>query len=289
LIWLFKSFSVLPLPVLHALGYVLGILSYLVPGRHARNMRTHIHASGLCRGHDCTRLLWRNVVESGKGMLELAAVWMRPQAGVVRLVREVRGKALLDTAISEGHGVVLMSPHIGCFEIVNQYLSRRMPFTAMYRPARKASMDAIMLAGRQRGQARLVPTTLAGVKQLLAALKRGEAIGVLPDQVASLGEGVWAPFFGRWAYTPTLPFRLAQSTGAALIMIYAERLGWGRGFRIHITRLTPPDLRDRSHAAHWLNHEVERVIAHIPAQYMWSYARYKQPGGAPPPPADAPH
>jgi KDO2-lipid IV(A) lauroyltransferase len=127
---------------------------------------------------------------------------------------------------------------------------------------------------------------MTGIKAMLKALKKGEAIGILPDQVATLGDGVWAPFFGRWAYTPTLVFRLAQSTGAAPFMVYAERLPWGRGYHLHFDSMAPFPA-DKQAAAAQLNREVERVVRAVPAQYLWGYQRYKKPGDAPPPP-DAP-
>lgn len=283
----FKLLARLPLSVLHGLGIVLGWLIYLTPGRHRGRFKNNLRQSGLMPPND-QRLLGQAIQETGKGLLELAAVWLRPQENVVRLVRETQGLEHFEAALQSGRGVVVVAPHIGCWEIINQYVSAHQPFTAMYKPARQAPVDRLMRKGRERGQARLVPTDLSGVKALLGALKRGEAIGVLPDQVASIGDGVWAPFFGRWAYTPTMTVRLIQSTGAIPFMVYAERLSWGRGYRIHFDALTAPLPKDRAEATAALNREVEHVIRKLPAQYMWGYNRYKKPGGAEPPPETAP-
>lgn len=284
--FLLRLMSLLPLPLLHGLGIALGWLIYLAPGRHRARLKGNLHQSGLLAAHP--NLLAQVVSETGKGLLELPAVWLRPLDKVVRLVRETRGWEQFEAALRTGQGAVVVAPHIGCWEIINLYIAARQPFTAMYKPARREDVDRLMREGRERGQARLVPTDLSGVKALLGALKRGEAIGVLPDQVATLGDGVWAPFFGRWAYTPTMTVRLIQSTGAIPFMVYAERLSWGRGFRIHFDPLSGPLPKDRAAAAAALNHEVERVARKFPAQYMWSYNRYKQPGGAEPPPAHDP-
>ncbi len=283
---LLRLLSYLPLPVLHGAGTVLGWLIYLAPGRHGPRMRANLLQSGLCANPACRPLLRHAIAESGKGLLELAPIWMRPHAQTVQLVRELSGWEELDAALKDGKGVILMSPHIGCFEMINQYVASRIPLTAMYKPARNPVLDRIMKAGRERGQAHLVPTDMTGIKAMLKALKRGEAIGILPDQVATQGEGVWAPYFGRWAYTPTLAFRLAQSTGAAPFMVYAERLPWGRGYHLHFDAIAlfPAD---KQAAAAQLNREVERVVRAVPAQYLWGYQRYKKPGDAPPPP-DAP-
>jgi KDO2-lipid IV(A) lauroyltransferase len=284
--FLLRLLSLLPLPVLHGLGVLIGWLIWLSPGRHRARLRNNLLQSGLLAAHP--ELLRQVIGETGKGILELAAVWLRPQEKVVRLVRETRGLEAFEAALQAGRGVVVVAPHIGCWEIINLYLAARQPFTAMYKPARQESVNSLMRKGRERGQARLVPTDLSGVKALLGALKRGEAIGVLPDQVASIGDGVWAPFFGRWAYTPTMTVRLIQSTGATPFMVYAERLSWGRGFRLHFDPLQAPLPKDRGAAAALLNREVERVARKLPAQYMWSYNRYKKPGGVEPPPETAP-
>ncbi|MGA7178972.1 MAG: lysophospholipid acyltransferase family protein [Thiobacillaceae bacterium] len=278
-----RLLSLLPLPVLHGVGIGVGWLVYLAPGRYGSRMRANLQQSGLCGNPACQPLLRQAIAESGKGILELAPFWMRPLNQTIKLVRQVTGQEMLDKALGGGTGVILMAPHIGGFEIINQYLSSRLPLTSMYKPARNPVVGKIMKEGRQRGQAHLVPTDMTGIKAMLRALKKGEAIGILPDQVASMGDGVWAPFFGRWAYTPTLVFRLAQSSGAALFITYAERLSWGRGYHIHIVPVASfPD--DKQKAAEQLNREVENVVRRIPAQYLWSYQRYKKPGDAPLPP-----
>ncbi len=286
MVGLFRLLSWLPLPVLHGLGVILGWAIYLAPGRHRARLKNNLQQTGLLARHP--HLLGQVIGETGKGVMELAAIWLRPQEKVVRLALETPGREGFEAALRAGRGAVVVAPHIGCWEIINQYIAARQPFTAMYKPARQEAVDQLMRKGRERGQARLVPTDLSGVKALLGALRRGEAIGVLPDQVASIGDGVWAPFFGRWAYTPTMTVRLIQSTGAIPFMVYAERLPWGRGYRIHFDPFSAPLPKDRAQAAAALNREVERVARKLPAQYMWSYNRHKKPGGVEPPPETAP-
>lgn len=277
-----RLLSLLPLPLLHGLGLLLGWLIWLVPGRHQQRLRSNLAQSGLEAKHP--KLLRQIIGETGKGILELTAIWLGSHRRVVKMVRDTPGWAHFEAAMQAGKGVVVIAPHIGCWEIINLYIAYRQPFTAMYKPARQPFVDALMRRGRERGAAKLVPTDLSGVKALLGALRRGEAIGVLPDQVATQGDGVWAPFFGRWAYTPTMTVRLLNTTGAIPLMVYAERLSWGRGYRIHFDPLQTALPKDRVEAAALLNKEVERIASKFPAQYMWGYARYKKPGEAEPPP-----
>jgi KDO2-lipid IV(A) lauroyltransferase len=278
----------LPLPVLHGLGIVLGWLIYWAPGRHSARMRNNLFASGVCTpGRECRRLLHQTINEMGKSIVELAPMWLRPYDQVLQLVRGTSGWEHIDAARAAGKGIIIISPHIGCFEIIGQYCAARHPFTVMYKPPRQPTLDALMQTGRQHGQATLVPTDLSGVRALLAALKRHETIGILPDQVATGGDGVWAPFFGRPAYTPTLVASLQRKTGAAAFFVAAERLGWGRGYHLHAFPMEAPLPDDKTAAATRINQNVEAIIHRFPAQYMWSYNRYKRPGGAPPPEGEA--
>lgn len=277
---LLKLLARLPLPVLHGLGIGLGWLIYWAPSRHSARTRNNLLDSGLCTpGADCRRLLRQAIGESGKAIIELLAVWLRPYDKALKLVRGTSGWEQIDAARAAGKGVILLSPHIGCFEMINQYYAARHPFTAMYKPPRQAFLDQLMLTGRRRGQATLVPTDLSGVRALLAALKRHEAIGILPDQVATGGDGVWASFFGRPAYTPTLVASLQRKTGAAGFFVAAERLSWGRGYHLHVMPLGETLPADKAVAAARINQGVEEVVRRFPAQYMWNYNRHKRPGG----------
>jgi KDO2-lipid IV(A) lauroyltransferase len=285
---LFKPLARLPLPLLHGLGIVLGWLIYWAPGRHSARMRNNLLESGLCTpGRDCRRLLRQTIGEAGKSIAELLPLWLGTYDRALQLVRSTSGWDGIDAARAAGKGVILLSPHIGCFEIIGQYCASHHPFTAMYKPPRQPELAALMHAGRKRGQATLVPTDLSGVRALLTALKRHETIGVLPDQVATSGDGVWAPFFGRPAYTPTLVASLQRKTGAAIFFVAAERLSWGRGYHLHAFPMDAPLPDDKTAAAILINQNVEAIVRRFPAQYLWSYNRYKRPSGAPPPEGEA--
>ncbi|HSJ82003.1 MAG TPA: lysophospholipid acyltransferase family protein [Thiobacillus sp.] len=277
---LLKLLARLPLPVLHGLGFVLGWLIYWAPGRHSARLRNNVFASGLCApGRDCNRLLRQSISEYGKAIMELLPLWLGADKQALKWVRRTSGWEQIDAARAAGKGVILVAPHIGCFEIIGQYFGSLHPFTIMYKPSPQPVLNALMLAGRQRGQTKLVPADMSGVRGLLAALRRREGIGILPDQVASSGDGVWAPFFGRPAYTPTLVASLQRKTGAAAFFVAAERLGWGRGYHLHVYPLDDALPEEKTAAAIRINQGVEAVVRHFPAQYMWTYNRHKRPGG----------
>jgi KDO2-lipid IV(A) lauroyltransferase len=211
----------------------------------------------------------RAIRETGKTIFELPKIWLRPNAEVVRRVTRVSGWELIDAGVAAGRGIVLLTPHLGCFEITAQYCASHRPITVLYRRAKQAWLAPLVEAGR--------------VRRLLKALKNGETIGLLPDQAPGTGEGIWAPFFGRPAYTMTLAARLAD-TGATVLMIYAERLTWGRGYHVHVQALSAPLIGDLAARTAQINGEIEQLIRRCPGQYLWAYNRYKTPAGAEPPP-----
>ncbi|MDE2309920.1 MAG: lipid A biosynthesis acyltransferase, partial [Betaproteobacteria bacterium] len=166
------------------------------------------------------------------------------------------------------------------FEVSATYAAVSIPITVLYRPPKLAWLEQVIRMGRERGQLRLARTDVGGVRSLYKALKRGEAIGLLPDQVPGQGEGEWADFFGRPAYTMTLVGRLAESSGAAVLIAYAERLPDGAGYVIHITPLGfVPSLP----VTRQINAALEKMVRARPTQYLWSYNRYKVPAGIEPP------
>ena len=102
-------------------------------------------------------------------------------------------------------------------------------------------------------------------------------MGLLPDQVPPEGMGQWAPFFGKSAYTMTLAARLALQTGAGVVLIWGERLSFGRGYRLHTRSLGHDLSSDLDTAVVQINQAMEETIRQAPHQYLWGYARYKQP------------
>lgn len=269
---LFKLLSVLPLGLLHGLGWLLGWLAFAASGSYRRRFLDNARQAGL------RAQAWLPAVgESGKMLAELPRLWLgRP----VRILWD--GEAYADQARQQERGVVFLTPHLGCFEIASQAYEQRFghlgrPMTVLYRPPRQAWLRALVERARQRPGVQTAPTTLAGVKQMIKALKKGEWVGLLPDQVPPQGMGVMAPFFGRDAYTMTLSVRLVQQTGASVLLAWGERLSWGRGYRMHVQPLAAALPADLPAAVAVVNQAMQALIEQCPQQYLWGYARYKQP------------
>jgi Kdo2-lipid IVA lauroyltransferase/acyltransferase len=270
-----------PLSVLHRLGAMLGWATYLLSGSYARRMHENLgYAMAGRPEQDIRKILNASIAEAGKGVAELPWLWRRPLAEVSASIMACHGWELVEAARANGKGVVFLTPHLGCFEVSAAYAAQRIPITVLYRPPKLAWLEPVMRGGREQGQVSLARTDVGGVRLLYKALKRGEAIGLLPDQVPGRGEGEWAGFFGRPAYTMTLVGRLVESTSAVVIMAYAERLPRGAGYVIH---LSPLELAQGQAATAQINAALEKLVHACPAQYLWSYNRYKTPAGIEPP------
>ncbi|RBH41356.1 lysophospholipid acyltransferase family protein, partial [Pseudomonas sp. MWU13-2860] len=172
----------------------------------------------------------------------------------------------VEAALQAGHGIVFVTPHLGSYDIAGRYISSRLPvpLTAMYRPPQLSRPEPVMQAGRARGKGKTAPATGAGVRILMKALKSGEATIILPDQVPGNGEGVWAPFFGKPAYTMSLVPRLAQVGGVEVLFFVGERLPHGEGFVVHIESMPQPFSGDKYADCALLNHTVENLIRRFP-------------------------
>jgi KDO2-lipid IV(A) lauroyltransferase len=280
-IGLFELLSYLPLWLLHRIGVLLGWAAYRLSGSYASRLRENMELEWHGRLENTLQTLIRaNVAESGKGITELPWVWRRPLEQVLAKVRECHGWELVEAAQSRSKGLIILTPHIGCFEVIGLYVGVRMPITCMYRVPKLAWMDRVVRQGRERGQMKLARADIGGVRTLLKALKRGEVIGILPDQVPSHGEGEWVEFFGRPAYTMTLVSRLLQASGAAVVMCVAERLPGGAGYDLRFTQL---ELSTDVPVTLQINRAVEAAVNAFPTQYLWSYNRYKVPRGVTPP------
>ena len=268
----------LPLSFLHALGTVLGWTIYGMSPTYRRHLRENLAAAGV----DDARVRRGAIASAGRMVMELPAIWFRPHADVVALVKSVEGAEAAYAAQRSGKALLFLTPHMGAFEIASLYAAREMPITVLYRRPKVGWTEPLMRAGRERTNVRLVPADLTGVREMFAALKRGETVGFLPDQVPGKGEGEWAEFFGRPAYTMTLAAKLADRSNVAPFLAFARRLPRGEGYSLHVRPLPEPMAGES--ATRRINRALESLVRECPEQYLWGYNRYKIPAGAPRPP-----
>ncbi|MEP6877122.1 MAG: lysophospholipid acyltransferase family protein [Burkholderiales bacterium] len=297
---LFRALSRWPLWFLHGVGAVLGWLTYWASPSYRRRFNDNVRHAGVAPSAARPA-----IAAAGRMVAELPFLWLRPAGEPIRPSLNWEGDALITDALRAGHGLVLLTPHMGSFEVAAQAIAQRFaaefgPITVLYRPARKAALRAVMDESRARPGVATAPASLAGVRLMIRALRRGEAVGLLPDQVPPEGMGVWVPFFGKPAYTMTLAARLVQQTGAVPLLIWGERLPRGAGYTVRVSELgetlPTPDApqadagppqggltpavvggHHQAESAAIINRAMERLIRQCPAQYLWGYHRYKTP------------
>ena len=271
------------LSTLHAWGALLGWWAYALSPPYRQRFDANAAAAGLSPVERR-----QAIAQAGRMVAETPWLWLRPAGLPLGALVQWQGDSLISAALDEGRGLVLLTPHLGCFEVCAQAIAERFGqrtrLTAMYRPARQPWLRTLEETARARPGLATAPAALAGVRQMIRALRRGEAVGLLPDQVPPQGMGVWAPFFGQAAYTMTLATRLVQQTGAALLMIWAERLPAGQGYVLRVSAPSQPlpsaaadDPALQQACAAALNQEMALLIRQAPSQYLWGYHRYKQP------------
>ena len=272
LVTLFRLLSALPLPVLHAMGAALGWLVYLASPSYRHRLKDNISRAGFAS------TLPQAIMEAGKSILELPFVWCANPQRVLQSVT-IENWDVVQEALDAKRGIIFLTPHLGCFEITAQIIAAKAPIAVLYRPPRKATLKPLIEGARARHNLSLAPANLSGVRILLKTLKRGELIGLLPYQVPQNGEGVWANFFGKPAYTMTLPAKLHDMSSAPIILTYAERLPHGKGFVVRFSQFNEPLEGTPEQQTRAINAAMERLIARCPQQYFWSYNRHKTPPG----------
>ena len=275
LLVLVRLFAALPLSVAQTVGRLAGRLAYACPGKYRQRLR----ANAAQAGYPDPAFARRAAAEIGAMILELPRVWFRNDACLRQVVCD--DDHVVTDALAEGRGILFLTPHLGNFDVVARYIARQLPLTVMFRPPRKAVLAPVLETARNGANITAVPATMQGVRGFVRTLRRGGAVGMLPDQAPGVGEGVWAPFFGRPAYTVTLPGKLALQTGVAVILSAGERLPGGRGWRVHHVRIPDPLPDDPQAQATLFNQAMEALIRRFPHQYLWGYNRYKTPKGAP--------
>lgn len=282
---LIRLLSLLPLAATDRLGVVLGWLAWYLPSRRHSVIESNLAIAFPDRSDlERRRLHRRHLVEMARLVLESGAVWYWSKDRIRRHIQRVDGREHLDRARASGKGFLMVSAHLGNWEILNLWASIEMPVVCLYKQPSDPRLDPVIRRSRERFGGRLVASGSPAMRRILEQLRHGGGVGLMIDQQPKQGEGVFAPFFDRPALTMTLVNRLACHTGCPVLLINTRRLGRGRGWSVSITpaddRIADADPLQSIRSLHaWL----EDAIRANPAQYLWSYKRFSlQPSGSDP-------
>lgn len=279
-----RALALLPLSWLHRIGAIGGQAAYRCSRKMRERLLENVRGARIAAANegDDVRFARACAGELGKAVAEILPLWFGRAADMMVMIRLDPSWDAVQPLLRAGKGVIFLTPHLGGFEVAGQFLAYHMAVTIMYRQPRIAWLDPVLRYARAQGKAQLTTADTRGVRASLKALKRGEAIGLLPDQVPAQGHGVIANFFGRPAYTTTLIGKLQQASGAPIVVLCMRRLPDAAGFDLTFHQLTQPLPTNDAEAAQELNAFLERIIRRCPKQYLWSYNRFKSPASAPP-------
>lgn len=227
-------------------------------------------------------LVKESLEQTGKSLAEMGMSWLWPVKKTLKKIVKVHNESVITEGIAAGKGVILIAPHLGNWEVLNLYLSNRYTFTAMYKPPKQKQLDELIKKMRARLGTDMAPANVQGVRKVMKALKRGEMIGILPDQEPEIEGGIFTEFFNTPALTMKLLPQLAAQTGAKVVCGYAKRLENAAGFEIFFSQAEEMiSNKDMKLSARAMNQSIERCVRENPAQYQWEYKRFNtQPEGS---------
>ncbi|MCY3837113.1 MAG: lysophospholipid acyltransferase family protein [Gammaproteobacteria bacterium] len=269
-------FSRLGLGTLRWLGTVAGRLTSLGNSRAARVTRVNVDLAYGDRDPAWRRqLVRRSLAQTGMTLFEAAAMWTWPLQRLTGLRKRVDGEDLL-VRRAAGRGALVLIPHFGNWEYLGYYLNTYETLTALYQRPRNEVVDRALTSARGRLGSRATPNSVAGLRQLVRALRNGGLVAILPDQVPSTESSVAVPFFGRPALTMSLVSKLLRRVNADVVIGTATRVPGGFAIRLEAVADAVRD-PDPAVGARAINAAIETIVARDPAQYQWEYKRFRLP------------
>jgi Kdo2-lipid IVA lauroyltransferase/acyltransferase len=281
----FRLLALLPLSVLQGLGRCVGWLLWLLPNSRRSTAITNVARCFPERSAAERRRIAREAIRHEvTTFIETPMVWLGSDAKVRGLVREWDGLPVFDAAMKQGKGMLLLTLHQGSFEAGAIPLSATYPLAGIFKP-QKGAVNDLSVQGRSRYSGILVPAVGGNVGAQVSTLAaKGYGIYFMPDQDPPRGRGVFAPFFGHLAHTPTLAQRIAQARpDLPIVLMWVERLPRAQGFAVHFSEPSP-GIRDPDpiKSATSINADLERIVRSAPDQYWWGYRRFRRrPPGEP--------
>lgn len=277
-----RVLSWLPMPVLWLSGSVLGHALSWLP---SRSRRTVVRNLSLCFPDMSVVARRRMVARHFRRLGQLAlTVGVAQWASARRLRRMMRyrNRQHYDEALASGRRIILLAPHFLALDVAGMCLSQERPMISMYKTSKNAVVDWVMRRARSRFGGYMIERN-ADMRPLIRLLREGRPFYYLPDQEPGAADFVFAPFFGIPTATVTALSRIARLADAVVIPVCTRFLPYGRGYEaIFQPPLEDFPSKDFVRDATLMNVAIERGIADMPAQYMWTYKRFKRrPEGEP--------
>lgn len=262
----------LPLPLIRAIGALIGIVLYLAIPERRHIVMTNLRLCFPERDDAWRRaIMRRHFIYFACSALDRALFWWAPESRLRRLIT-LYGAEHLKAA--DGRPTILLAPHFVGLDAGGVMMTMSTPLVSIYSRQKNPRFDARLLAGRMRFNNPLLLSRQDGMRRILKALKEGYPFFYLPDMDFGAKDAVFVPFFGVPAATITGVSRLAKLSGARVVPCIARMTA--RGYDV---TLMPPwpnypgDSLDADTAR--MNAFIETEARKMPAQYFWSHKRFK--------------
>ncbi len=210
-----------------------------------------------------------------RSVLEVGIAWHGSRRRIDGLFLPIEGKEHFEAVRDEGKGVIVLTLHLGCWELLPLTLSRHVDGVGLYKAGADESVNRRLVETRERFGLRMVAAGRRGIRALFDSLNHGKVVVLLPDQEPKEGDGRFVPLFGIPALTGVLVPRLLQRTGARVVFEVAMRRAGGRCQVVFIPAEDEIYSDDIEISLAALNRGVEQCIALDPAQYLWGYKRFR--------------
>lgn len=281
-----KILSLLPLSGIRAVGSLVGVIALKSSKRTALRLRNNLLVTGLATPENIDEMVTNTAKSLGMTLAEAALIaWQKKYDYINRLFEVDDSFYQVKEILASGKNIVFLTPHIGNFELAIKYFALNLPMkiNILYKPEKDPVLNAIMLEGRTESNVIPVPTNRKGVLSLMKHLKSGGTIGILPDNVASGGDGEWVKFFGQYVYATSLTAKICQMPDTRTVLVQSIRTT--TGFKARCIPFNPSS-QDTHEIMQELYVEIEKLVREAPEQYYWSYDRFRNVDNAKPKPQD---
>ncbi len=211
---------------------------------------------------------------------ELSKMRFSSSLGSENLIQDIENIEVFERAQAAGRGVLLLMPHLGCWEFMNVFLKGRTKVSALYDKPNVNGLEDFITSTREKFGARMFPINISGLRQVFKSLERNELLVFLPDQVPDYGaRGFTGSFFGHDAYTSDLVHRVISKYDSEIVFGSVIRDFSEGKVKYRICFEKPADeIYSKDVGVHIssLNGSLERLVMRAPEQYQWSYKRYKR-------------
>ncbi len=215
-----------------------------------------------------------SIRESLISVYETFYTWGRSHISSSSKIFKVKNNFLLKNKFDEGNGLILVSIHNRSVDMLLKWINSQITTVSLYKRVKNKRLDKFVKRNREHDGALCYETTMLGVRNILKALKKNEAVCFAADQVPKRGMGEYINFFGRDAYSTTLVQSLAVKTKAAVLYLYINS-SLTNFLSISIECCNNSIYDDSKHKL-LLNNDIERIINKRPIDYAWEYKRFRR-------------